>query len=102
MTKRPLLDKPCRPVSRKEDRRIRMERMSEPPVFLASLLELTVDESIAIDMTDAELGEKPEVGGDRAAYLCLCKFRGSDTLLGRLGTVGEVECKVRYDVPDDQ
>ena len=48
MTQRPLLDKSCRAVTAEEDRKIRRERMSEPPVFMETELSLTVEERIAI------------------------------------------------------
>ena len=49
---KPLLDRSCRPVSREEDQRIRMERMFEPPVYLESALGLTVEERIAIEVAE--------------------------------------------------
>ena len=38
MTNKPLLNRSCRPASTKEDQRIRLERMSESPVYFESLL----------------------------------------------------------------
>ena len=55
----PLLDKACRPVTADEDKRIRQERMTEPPVFLESELSLFVDERIAIEEAEASSGERP-------------------------------------------
>ena len=74
LTNRPLLDKSCRPVPREEDHPIRIERMSDRPVFRESPLGLTVDERIAVEVSDAKLGEKPDVNGNRAAYSWLCNF----------------------------
>ena len=41
MTRSPLLDKSCRPVSAAEERRIRLDRSKEPPVYLESPIGLT-------------------------------------------------------------
>ena len=49
MTHKPLLDKSCKPVSAKEDRRIRRARLTEPTVCLNSALSLTVEERVAIE-----------------------------------------------------
>ena len=71
MSNRPLLDKSCRPVSVEEDRRIRAERMSEPPVILESEFRLTVEERVAIEEA---AGAKPKLAETSAAYLWLCCF----------------------------
>ena len=74
MSNRPLLDKSCRPVSLEEDRRIRAERMSEPPVILESEFKLTVEERIAIEIEEEASGAKPQLSETSAAYLWLCCF----------------------------
>ena len=53
MMQMPLLDKACRPVTAEEDRRIRQDRMNEPPVYLESELSWSVDERIAIEEAEA-------------------------------------------------
>ena len=69
MSNKPLLDKSCRPVSMAEDRRIRAERMSEPPVFLESTLNLSVDEMTAIELAEETAGAKPQLTESSGAYL---------------------------------
>ena len=77
MMQMPLLDKACRPVSAEENRRIRRDRMSEPPVFLESELSLTVDERIAIEEAEAAAGGKPELREESVSFLWLCQFVSS-------------------------
>ena len=74
MTHKSLLDKSCHPVSMEEDKRIRLERMAEPPVYLESPLGLTVEERIAIEEAEAESGNRPELSGPSTQYLWLCCF----------------------------
>ena len=74
MSNRPLLDKSCSPVSVEEDRRIRAERMSEPPVILESEFRLTVEERVAIEIEEEAAGAKPKLAETSAAYLWLCCF----------------------------
>ena len=74
MTQRPLLDKSCRAVTAEEDRRIRRERMSEPPVFMESELSLTVEERIAIEEAEEEESQRPQLPEGSADYLWLCNF----------------------------
>ena len=74
MINKPLLDRSCRPVSREEDQRIRMERMFEPPVYLESALGLTVEERIVIEVAEAESAKKPELSEASVSYLWLCNF----------------------------
>ena len=74
MTQRPLLDKSCRPVSAEEDRRIRLERMTEPPVYLESPLGLSLDERIALERDEENEAARPVLGADSVAYLWLCFF----------------------------
>ena len=64
MMQKPLLDKACRPVSAEEDRRIRSERMTEPPVFLE-----TVDERIAMEEAEASAGERPTLCQESVSFL---------------------------------
>ena len=64
MMQKPLLDKACRPVSAEEDRRIRRERMTEPPVFLE-----TVDERIAMEEAEASAGERPTLCQESVSFL---------------------------------
>ena len=77
MMQMPLLDKACRPVSAEEDRRIRRERMSEPPVFLESELSLSVDERVVIEEAEAAAGGRPVLGGESTSFLWLCQFVSS-------------------------
>ena len=74
MTQRPLLDKSCRAVTAEEDRRIRRERMSEPPVFMETELSLTVEERIAIEEEEELEGQRPHLPEGSADYLWLCNF----------------------------
>ena len=75
MSNKTLLDKSCRPVSLEEDRRIRAERMSEPPVILESEVKLTVEERIAIEIEEEAAGSKlPQLSESSASYLWLCCF----------------------------
>ena len=74
MTHKPLLDKSCRPVTVEEDKRIRLERMTEPPVYLESPLGLTVEERIAIEEAESNAVSRPELGEDSVRYLWLCCF----------------------------
>ena len=74
MSNKPLLDKSCRPVSLEEDRRIRAERMSEPPVILESEVKLTVEERIAIEIEEEAVGSKPQLSESSSSYLWLCCF----------------------------
>ena len=69
MTQKPLLDKTCRAVSAEEDRRIRRERMSEPPVYLESELSLTVDERIAIEEAEEAEGQRLQLAAGSVNYL---------------------------------
>ena len=73
MTQSPLLDKFCRAVTA-EDRRIRRERMSEPPVFMESELGLTVEEKIAVEEAEEEEGQRPQLPEGVMNYLWLSNF----------------------------
>ena len=59
MTQRPLLDKSCRPVSSEEDRRIRLERMIEPPVSLDSPISLSLEDRVALEREAEEENSRP-------------------------------------------
>ena len=83
----PLLDKACRPVTADEDKRIRQERMTEPPVFLESELSLFVDERIAIEEAEASSGERPTLATESVAYLWLGHFINSFCNVTSLGAV---------------
>ena len=74
MTQRPLLDRSCRPVSADEDRRIRLERMTEPPVYLESPLGLSLEERIALEEDREAEASRPTLSVDSSAYLWLCFF----------------------------
>ena len=74
MTQKPLLDKSCRAFSAEENRRIRRERMSEPPVYLESELSLTVDERIAIEEAEEAEGQRPQLAAESVNYLWLSNF----------------------------
>ena len=74
---RPLLDKSCRPVSAEEDRRIRRARSTEPPVFLETDLNLTVEERMAIEEAEAEEGTRPHLSNGSVSYLWLINFISS-------------------------
>ena len=77
MMQKPLLDKACQPVSAEEDRRIRRESMTEPPVFLESALGLTVDERIAIEEAEASSGERPTLSQESVSFLWLSQIASS-------------------------
>ena len=74
MTQRPLLDRSCRPVSADEDRRIRLERMVEPPVYLESELGLSVEERLAIEAAASSSDTRLELPKESASYLWLMQF----------------------------
>ena len=74
MTQRPLLDKSCRPVSAEEDKRIRLDRMVEPPVYLESPISLSLEERVALEREVEEEGSRPVLPDGSAAYLWLCFF----------------------------
>ena len=59
MVQKLLLDKSCRPVSAEEDRRIRLARMSEPPVFLESSLSLSIEKHVAIEEAEEAAENAP-------------------------------------------
>ena len=67
MTQRPLLDRSCRPVSADEDRRIRLERMVEPPVYLESELGLSVEERLAIEAAASSSDTRLELPKESAS-----------------------------------
>ena len=71
MTQRPLLDKSFRPVSADEDRRIRLEQMVEPPVYLERRLRSTVEERVANEEWAAAAANKPKLNEDSASYFWL-------------------------------
>ena len=81
MSNRPFLDKSCRPVSLEEDRRIRAERMSEPPVVSESDFNHTVEERMAIELAEECEGAKPQCASQcvesSASYLWLRCFINS-------------------------
>ena len=77
ITQKPLLDKSCRPLSADEDQKIRLEWISEPPVYLESPLCLTLDERIAIGESEAKAGAKPELSKSSCDCLWLCTFVNS-------------------------
>ena len=87
MTQRPLLDKSCRAVTAEEDRRIRRERMSEPPVFMETELSLTVEERIAIEEEEEEEGQRPLLPEGSSHYLWLCNFVAAFTSSTSFGGV---------------
>ena len=87
MMQMPLLDKACRPVTAEEDRRIRQERMTEPPVYLESELSLSVDERVAIEEAEASAGERPTLPTESAAYLWLGQFISSFCNVASFGSV---------------
>ena len=60
MKQKLLLDKSCCSVSAEEDRRIRRERISKPPVFLKSELGLIVEDRIATEKVQEEEGQRPQ------------------------------------------
>ena len=69
MTQRPLLDKSCRPVSVEEDKRIRLERMVEPPVYLESPISLSLEERVALEREAEEANSRPVLSEESASYL---------------------------------
>ena len=87
MSNRPLLDRSCRPVSLEEDKRIRAERMSEPPVILDSEFKLTVEERIAIEIEEEASGAKPKLTETSSSYLWLCCFINGFTELSDFASV---------------
>ena len=74
MTQRPLLDKSCRTVIADEDRRIRLERMVEPPVYLESPIAMSVVERIAIEESSAQVEVRPALTKESSSCLWLCSF----------------------------
>ena len=70
----PLLDKSCRPVSADDDKRIRLERMVEPPVYLESPISLSLEERVSLEREVEEEGARPVLSTASAAYLWLCFF----------------------------
>ena len=74
MTQRPLLDKSCRPVSAEEDRRIRLERMVEPPVYLESPLGLSLSEREELERIEAEAPSRPNLAAPSTTFLWLSFF----------------------------
>ena len=87
MTQRPLLDKSCRAVTAEEDRRIRRERMSEPPVFMETQLSLTVEERIAIEEEEEEESQRPQLPEGSSHYLWLFNFVAAFTSSTSFGGV---------------
>ena len=77
MTYRPLLNKSCRPVSADEDRRIKLARFTEPPVFMETDLNLTVKERVAIEEVEATEGARTHLPDDSVGYLWLNNFISS-------------------------
>ena len=72
MTQSPLPDMSYRPVTVGEDRRIRLERMVEPPVYLESSLGLSVDERITIEEASAQAESSPNRDcGKRSIFVAL-------------------------------
>ena len=63
------------------------ERMSEPPVFLESPLGLTVDERKAIEMVEAEAGERPKLCDSGESHLWLCCFINCFVAMTDFGSV---------------
>ena len=59
MTQHPLLDKSCRPVTVEEEQRIRLECMSEPPVYLELLLSLTSERRFALEQESEAAINRP-------------------------------------------
>ena len=74
MNHRPLLDKSCWPVLAEEDRKIRLERMVEPPVCLESTLGLSLEERVELEKEEAEENARPTFRAESAAYLWLYFF----------------------------
>ena len=62
MVQKPLLYKSCRPVSADENKRIRLAKMSEPPVLIETSLNLTVEERVAIEEAEAIAEKRPTLG----------------------------------------
>ena len=87
MTQRPLLDKSCRPVIVGEHRRVRLERMVEPPVYLESPLGLSVDEHIAIEKASAQVGVRSTLTAKSGVCLWLCSFVNSFTTVSTFEAV---------------
>ena len=77
MTHRPLPDKSCRPVSADEDRRIRLARSTDPPVFMETDLNLTVEERMVIEEAEATEGARPHLADTIVGYLWLSNFISS-------------------------
>ena len=77
MMQMPLLDKACRRVTAQEDRRIRQDRMNEPPVYLESELSLSVDERIATEEAEAPSSERPALSAESVSFLWLGQFVSS-------------------------
>ena len=63
MTQRRLLDKLCGPVSAYENRQIRVEQMTEPPLYLEALLGWSLMERVALE-------QDLEAEADRLVLTC--------------------------------
>ena len=83
----PLIDKASRPVKAEEDRRIRQERMTEPPVYLEWELSLTVEERIEIEESEASSAERPTLSPESVSFLWLEQFISSFVNLTSFGAV---------------
>ena len=84
---KPLLGMSCRSVSMAEDKRIRAERMSEPPVFPKSSLNLSIDEMTAIGLAEEAAVAKPQLTESIGASLWLCCFINCFTKVSRFDDV---------------
>ena len=101
MTHRPLLDKPCRPVSADEDHRIRLARSTEPPVFMETDLNLTVEERMAIEEVEATEGARPHLPDDSVGYLWLSNFISSFLVASFSGCLAKLHGEgTAFRVPD--
>ena len=64
----------CRPVSAEEYRRICLARMSEPPVFLESSLNLSIEELIAVEEVEAAAEKRPILEAETVECLWFGRF----------------------------
>ena len=61
-------------MSAEEDKRVRLERMVEPPVYLESPISLSLEERVALEREAEEENSRPVLSEESASYLWLCFF----------------------------
>ena len=67
MTQRPLLDKSCCPVTAEEEQRIKLERMTELPVYLEPALSLTLEQRMALEQESETEANRPTLSSESSS-----------------------------------